>query len=129
MSDPIPSGALLAKLAPMITAGLLGSPPGNSTRQQNYGPPRSGTTLFSAMLGSQRNLAVGPETQTFGKLPGAELKSAISDPDWPVRAVKSIAGLTLAGQAVPEVYDLNENDIASYLKQRTPSIQSQASQS
>ncbi len=87
------------------------------------GPPRSGTTLFSAMLGSHPNMVVGPETQFFAKLSGDELEEAVADPQWPARAVKSISGLMLAGQPVPDVYDLTECEIASHLGERTPSVQ------
>jgi len=98
------------------------------TQEQTYpifivGPPRSGTTLLTAMLAAHSHIAAGPETQFFSKLSTVELKEAIADPDWPTKALQRMESITLAGKSVCELYGLSREDMRRNLVNRQPSIQ------
>ena len=86
------------------------------------GTPRSGTTLLAAILSAHSRIACGPETHFFNKICPSMLQEAISDPDWPSKAVKIIASLTLAEQKVHTLFHQSLPAVTSFLSQREPSI-------
>lgn len=84
------------------------------------GAPRSGTTLLAALLAGHSRIACGPETQFFSKLDPGTLRQAVTDAEWPRKAVTLVTSLTLSGQRVHELFGLSEADITRYLEGRTP---------
>ena len=86
------------------------------------GAPRSGTTMLAAMLSSHPELAAGPETQFFSKLPLDSLQLAASDEDWPLTATEMLMRLTLADQPVAELFETSEEQIEQYLEDREPGV-------
>lgn len=88
------------------------------------GPPRSGTTLLAAMLANHSRIACGPETHFFSKLSLKELQAAVSDREWPKKAVNQLASLHLSGQLVHQLFGLPLTELDQYLQHRSPNIQS-----
>lgn len=85
------------------------------------GAPRSGTTLLASMLAGHPRIACGPETHFFNKLSPGHLRAALADRAWPDRAVQLVLSLTLAGQAVTELFGHSERDLREFLAAREPS--------
>lgn len=86
------------------------------------GAPRSGTTMLAAMLGSHPDLAAGPETQFFSKLPLDRLEAAVTHEQWPRAATQLLGSLTLAEQDVADLFETSEDRIERYLTGRTPGV-------
>lgn len=86
------------------------------------GAPRSGTTMLAAMLGSHPDLAAGPETQFFSKLPLATLQRAAEDNDWPYSAARLLSELILAEQSVLDLFETSQEQAEAFLASREPGI-------
>ena len=78
--------------------------------------------MLAAMLASHPEIAAGPETQFFSKLPGAALEKACEDADWPSDAVRLLLSLTLADQKVSSLFNTDETQLTEFLEARDPSI-------
>ncbi len=87
------------------------------------GSPRSGTTLFAAMLAAHSRLDCGPETFFFVLGPRRQRARAAASQGWPDRAVDYLAGLRLAGEPVHRLFDLDLAEIRRRLEARPPSVQ------
>ena len=87
------------------------------------GAPRSGTTMLAAMLGSHPDLAAGPETQFFSKLPLESLQQAAASADWPRTATERLMSLTLADQPVVDLFETSRAGIEAFLSEREASVQ------
>ncbi len=88
------------------------------------GAPRSGTTLLAALLAGHSGIACGPETQFFNKLERADLEAAARDQRWPARAAELISLLTLAGQRVIDLFEIDDAELQADLAARRPAVAS-----
>lgn len=88
------------------------------------GAPRSGTTLLAALLAGHPGIACGPETQFFSKLDRADLDTAARDPRWPARAAELVSSLTLAGQSVVDLFEIDNAELEADLAARPPAVAS-----
>jgi Sulfotransferase family len=88
------------------------------------GAPRSGTTLLAALLAGHSEIACGPETQFFHKLERADLDAAARDRRWPARATELVSSLTLAGQRVIDLFEIDDAALEADLAARRPAVAS-----
>jgi hypothetical protein len=80
------------------------------------GVPRSGTTLLAAMLAGHSELSCGPETRIFHFLRRAGL---MWKENWEMeQAIDFLLSLQLAGHTVLSHYNLTEDQLRSYLRER-----------
>ena len=89
------------------------------------GGPRSGTTLLSAMLAAHPAFDCGPETHCLSRWArlGPRERGRILDPgDWPERATRYVASLSLGKKPVYPMYGLTRDDLSSDLAARGPSV-------
>ncbi|MFC6669009.1 sulfotransferase family protein [Marinobacterium aestuariivivens] len=75
------------------------------------GPPRSGTTLLTAMLNTHSLVGAGPETHFFSKIKEDEWREMLADPDWPKKAVDKISSVKLVGQNVIGLFEISSEDL------------------
>lgn len=106
----------------MPTDRANGSANGSTGPVFIVGAPRSGTTMLAAMLGSHPDLAAGPETQFFSKLPLDQLQKAAASADWPRSASAMLMKLTLADQSVAGLFETSQAGIEAFLSARTPGV-------
>jgi hypothetical protein len=89
------------------------------------GTPRSGTTLFAAMLDAHPRIACGPETAFFRFATTRERRRILHDRNWPEQAVRFLLSLRrLRAGSVLEAYGLTEGDVRTELAGQPPSLQS-----
>jgi hypothetical protein len=92
------------------------------------GVPRSGTTLLAAQLAAHSQMSCGPETHFFRWLAQAELSELCQYETWPDRAMTFLSSISAATYSpegrirLIDRYDVSEAEVASFLRQRQPSI-------
>ncbi len=85
------------------------------------GVPRSGTTVLAAILNAHSKLACSVETHFFSKTTKKQRDEAVSDPQWPTKAVELVASLRLGGQQVHRLFGFTLEQINTYLSAEPPS--------
>jgi hypothetical protein len=89
------------------------------------GGPRSGTTLLSAMLAAHPSFDCGPETHCLSRWArlGPRERARILDPtDWPERATRYVASLSLGKKPVHLMYGISVDEVRADLAGRQPSL-------
>ena len=86
------------------------------------GPPRSGTSLISAIIGSHSRIACGPETDVFRAIPISTAKRIASDSDWKVKAVTELDKIKYPdGLSIAHHFGLTAADIQCHLNGKNSS--------
>jgi hypothetical protein len=91
------------------------------------GGPRSGTTLLAAMLAAHPAFDCGPETHClsrWARLGPRERARILDRRDWPERATRYVASLTLGKRPVHTLFGLSESDVRAWLASRPPTLAS-----
>lgn len=89
------------------------------------GGPRSGTTLLAAMLAAHPAFDCGPETHCLSRWArlGPRERARILDPaDWPERATRYVASLSLGKRPVYPMYGLSLDKVRADLAAREPTL-------
>ncbi|WP_082859135.1 sulfotransferase [Microbulbifer sp. Q7] len=85
------------------------------------GPPRSGTSLLSAILGSHSRIACGPETDLFRAIPLETAVQIVREKDWRQLAVLQLKSILYPdGKSMLSHFGLTEQSINKYLCTQEP---------
>lgn len=89
------------------------------------GPPRSGTSLLSAIIGSHSRIACGPETDLFNALPLEEISTQKLGENWPKRAIEQLEAITYPdGNSLSHHFGLTIEQLEGHLSAQRFSAQS-----
>jgi len=92
------------------------------------GVPRSGTTLLAAMLAAHTNMSCGPETHFYRWINKVNVSDILDDQFWPDSAVDFVQSIIRrsytdeAPKPLIEKYNLDKQQIKSYLNKKSPSV-------
>nr|WP_299598391.1 sulfotransferase [uncultured Microbulbifer sp.] len=86
------------------------------------GPPRSGTSLLSAIMGSHSRIACGPETDLFKCVPQEDASRIISGPKWVEQVTERLECILYPdGRSLISHFGLTKESVRDYLSTQEPS--------
>ena len=89
------------------------------------GPPRSGTSLLSAIIGSHSRIACGPETDLFRALPQCEAKALSCGENWQEAAIERLEKIRYPdGKSIADHFGLTVSQLNSFLSDQDASATS-----
>lgn len=89
------------------------------------GPPRSGTSLLSAIIGSHSRIACGPETDLFSAIPVARAKQIALEPNWHEKAIEQLERVKYPdGKSLSHHFGVTVDQLRSHLSKEKCSVQS-----
>lgn len=89
------------------------------------GPPRSGTSLLSAIIGSHSRIACGPETDLFRALPLDEAKRIVAGKNWPAQAIEKLEEIKYPdGKSIATHFGLTQDQLRRHMSTEPASEES-----
>ena len=89
------------------------------------GPPRSGTSLLSALIGSHSRIACGPETDLFRAFPLKEARKIAQKHNWRKSAVRRLENIKYPdGESLATQFGLGPDQLMQYLDTQPGSVRS-----
>ena len=103
---------------------MSNKPPDSNSPIFIVGPPRSGTSLLSAIVGSHSRIACGPETDLFKALPLADARQIASEKNWAAQVISRLDSIRYPdGKSLVSHFGLTADELSKYLSDRAPSAQ------
>ena len=86
------------------------------------GPPRSGTSLLSAIIGSHSNIACGPETDLFRALPLRDVEQIVTGENWCEKATERMEEIKYPdGKSIAAHFGLTRVQLSEHLSNQAAS--------